>query len=185
MLEDFTVGGKNCRLLYLDGKCERNEKEQWITQLGFHWEYMVEEEFYSCAMSTTSSQPSSYPSSFKMDRLRPAIYQTMSSNSVVSEIGSRFSDSMSTGCHSTDPMQMCEMLLRQIRMENDQLRSELQNMTSVSVEKIFCYACSQYDGEKVALSCGHLVCQTCFEHPLSICPKCKARVMPETAIYLK
>ena len=32
--ENFSVGGQYCRLQYLSGKTERNEREQWITQLG-------------------------------------------------------------------------------------------------------------------------------------------------------
>ena len=39
--ENFSVGGQYCRLQYLSGKTERNEREQWITQLGkfsgFRW----------------------------------------------------------------------------------------------------------------------------------------------------
>lgn len=185
----FTVGGRNCRLLYLDGKCERNDKNQWITQLGFHWEFMTEEQYYSCGMSTTSSPPSSYPcsvlSSFKMDQMKSAIYQTMSSHSLMSGLQTRFSGSQSSLCPSNDPVQLCEMLLRQIQVENAHLRTELQNMASISVEKIFCYSCSQNDGHKVALSCGHLICYSCFENPQSECPKCKTKITPETAIYLK
>ena len=82
-LENFSVGGRNCRLLYVDGKCESNDREQWITQLGFHWEYLIEEFYYSCGISTSSGQ-SSMPSSFKMDILTKPVYQTMSSNSLMS-----------------------------------------------------------------------------------------------------
>jgi len=186
ILDDFSVGGRNCHLLYLDGKCERNEKEQWITQLGFNWEFIIEEQYYSCAMSTTSSVPSSIPSSFKLDQMGPAIYQTMSSHSLISAIHSRPSESMtSRSARTNDQVQLCEMLLRQIQKENAHLRSELENICSISVEKIYCYACSQNDGEKVALSCGHLICRSCFENQQANCPKCKTRIITESAIYLK
>lgn len=60
--KSFTVGGQYCRLEYLSGKCERNEREEWITQLGFHWEYWFEEEFHSCGMSSPSLTSAGYPS---------------------------------------------------------------------------------------------------------------------------
>ena len=60
--KSFTVGGQYCRLEYLSGKCERNEREEWITQLGFHWEYWFEEEFHSCGMSSPSLASAGYPS---------------------------------------------------------------------------------------------------------------------------
>lgn len=106
--EPFSVGGQYCRLEYLSGKCERNEREEWITQLGFHWEYWFEEEFHSCGMSSPSITSAGYPSSFKLDRLNksPSIQQSVSSI-------------------NTDRAVMnviCEKLLKQLESENDQLR---------------------------------------------------------------
>jgi len=80
----FTVGGPHCRLQYLDGKCERNDKEEWITQLGFNWEFLLEDESYYTGMSSFSSRA---PSSFQMDLLgdnttKRGLYQCISTTSV-------------------------------------------------------------------------------------------------------
>ena len=179
-LTPFAVGGPHCRLQYLDGKCERNDKEEWITQLGFNWEFLLEDESYYTGMSTFSSRA---PSSFQMDLLgdnttKKGLYQCISTTSVgnlshseESSLNQRFKklSKSSHFIHSSDPKMLAEMLLKQIRCEGQQIREDIerhkQNYLSISnnpqssplkvdsSKPPICKLCLQVDGAKVALIC--------------------------------
>ncbi|CAG5094152.1 Oidioi.mRNA.OKI2018_I69.XSR.g13295.t1.cds [Oikopleura dioica] len=166
-LTPFAVGGPHCRLQYLDGKCERNDKEEWITQLGFNWEFLLEDESYYTGMSTFSSRA---PSSFQMDLLgdnttKKGLYQCISTTSV-----GNLSHSEESSLNQSDPKMLAEMLLKQIRCEGQQIRQDIerhkQNYLSISnnpqssplkadlnSKAPICKLCLQVDGAKVALIC--------------------------------
>ncbi|CBY08385.1 unnamed protein product [Oikopleura dioica] len=161
-LMPFTVGGPHCRLQYLDGKCERNDKEEWITQLGFNWEFLLEDESYYTGMSSFSSRA---PSSFQMDLLgdsttKRGLYQCISTTSVsnLNSVGQLNSEE--SGLNQSDPKMLAELLLKQIRSEGQQIREDIErhkqnylsiSSTNKSIPVAICKLCLQNEGAKVAL----------------------------------